>query len=152
MDVHTRDDIGEITEQRFWRYASKGGQDECWEWSGARNPGGYGFFLVGRTGRLAHRVSFLIAFGWLPSHVMHKCDNPPCVNPRHLFGGTAADNNRDSALKWRRPGKITRAVKSTILALHECGMSHRATGRQVNLSGASVGAVLRGEIRYGPLD
>jgi hypothetical protein len=93
----------------------------------------------------AHRLSFVVAFGWEPDAVLHKCDNPSCVNPRHLFGGTQADNMADAARKWRTWSKVTPAVRSTILALYECGLSHRMIGRQVGLHHSTVGRTIRGE-------
>jgi len=86
---------------RFWRRVSK--SDRCWTWTGCGTPKGYG--VVGYLGRqaYAHRVSWIIHNGPIPSgmSVCHRCDNPPCVRPEHLFLGTALDNNRDSRDKGR---------------------------------------------------
>lgn len=75
----------------------------CWEYSGFRNPAGYGF-IYGWTSKLAHRVAYEVLTGQrIPNGLMvcHRCDNPPCCNPKHLFLGTARDNNRDRILKGR---------------------------------------------------
>ena len=75
----------------------------CWEWTGARNRGGYG--IKGR--RLAHRLAWSEANGRpVPDGmlVLHSCDNPPCVNPAHLRIGTVADNAADRVARnrsWR---------------------------------------------------
>lgn len=138
-------------ERRFWRHLGKRGPDECWEWTGTRLPGGYGQMNVAGTAAAAvHRISFAIAFGWIPEAVMHKCDNPPCANPRHLFGGTQALNMADAARKWRMHGKVTPAVKSAILALSECGMSQRQVGRQVGVSHTTVYRIVNGKSRTAP--
>ena len=76
----------------------------CWEWTRTRLPKGYGLFRV-LGQKYAHRVSFMIHKMPVPNfnklHVLHKCDNPPCVNPDHLMVGTNLDNVRDCVAKGR---------------------------------------------------
>jgi hypothetical protein len=135
---------GAAIADRFWRYVDRGDDGECWEWTGSRRQNGYGQLNINRYPHKAHRVSFILAFGWEPPAVLHKCDNPPCVNPRHLFGGTQADNMADCAAKGRYARQITPAVRSTVLTLSEIGMSQRAIARQVRIDRRSVGRILKG--------
>lgn len=87
----------------FWSRVVKG--DGCWEWTGARS-GGYGTVAVGGRTVKAHRVSWEMTFGAIPDGlcVLHRCDNPGCVRPDHLFLGTVDDNNKDRAAKGRSRG------------------------------------------------
>ncbi len=101
-----------LIQERFWAKVRKGGPDECWEWVGATKQGGYGLFgksnVTNTSSRLAHRVSFEISNGKIPKHicVLHRCDNPPCVNPNHLFLGSHRDNTQDMIEKGRWRGGI----------------------------------------------
>lgn len=84
---------------RFWKYVDKKGENECWEWNRSKYPNGYG-----RIGKhYAHRFSWILTNGEIPNglHVCHSCDNPPCVNPKHLWLGTVADNMHDRDSKGR---------------------------------------------------
>jgi len=80
---------------RFWSRVVR--SEGCWEWTGA-NVRGYGQISVGGRRRVyAHRASFELAHGPVPANkmVLHRCDNPPCCNPAHLYAGTAQDNTND---------------------------------------------------------
>lgn len=77
----------------------------CWEWQAYKDKGGYGHFLVNGYYTRAHRASYIIFNGDFDRSldVCHKCDNPPCVNPDHLFLGTHKDNMHDAINKGRLP-------------------------------------------------
>lgn len=93
--------------ERFWRYVTRGGEDECWNWTGYTGRKGHGRIRLGRKvdgWGMAPAVSIFLHSGEMPPCgvcVLHRCDNPRCVNPGHLFLGTRADNNRDRHSKGR---------------------------------------------------
>lgn len=77
--------------------------DGCWEWTGARLPTGYGHVRWQGKDALTHRLIWALCFGEIPGRlwVLHKCDNPPCCNPDHLFLGTPKNNTHDAISKGR---------------------------------------------------
>lgn len=90
--------------------------NDCIIWTGPLSSRGYG--VVSKTKQLAHRAAYAMANGPFDNAlcVLHKCDNPPCINPDHLFLGTRADNNRDRATKGRngdKSGVISNRTKLT---------------------------------------
>jgi hypothetical protein len=87
--------------ERFWSKVVK--SDGCWEWTACTNTG-YGIFALRRNGKrqiLAHRFSYELANGPISDglYICHRCDNPLCIRPDHLFAGTQADNMRDQSEK-----------------------------------------------------
>ena len=113
---------------RFWNKVEKRGADECWLWLGA-NDGKYGqIWKEGRNER-AHLVSWEIAHGEaFPAGMdaCHTCDNPPCVNPTHIFPGTVSDNARDALAKGRLRNHQTEKT--------HCPQGHPLSGDNLYLS------------------
>lgn len=97
----------EGVQERFDKHFTKGDPGECWLWHGAKTKTKYGFMWCFRNGVrrtvFAHRIAYALKHGMVPGDKMvcHKCDVKLCVNPDHLFLGTAADNNRDCIAKGR---------------------------------------------------
>jgi len=149
----TRLVLSEVDGVRFWARVDTTG--DCWEWRGARHQNGYGRFSMGGKSRFAHRIAWTLTHGPIPTglDVCHHCDNPPCVNPAHLFVGTGADNLRDARDKGRlRPrageahpqAKLTAEQVATIRARCAAGEAQRAVAREFRISQPRVCQIVRG--------
>jgi len=95
--------------ERFLKYVKK--TDTCWLWIGSKDKNGYGRLNIKDSPTLAHRLSWLLFSGAsgipIDRNILHKCDNPSCVNPEHLYVGTQTQNINDmysSGRGYRRPG------------------------------------------------
>ena len=148
---------------RFWDKVEKNGPvsapdlGPCWVWTGDRHEHGYG--RLKETGTratvYAHRLSYELHHGPIPPdhHVCHRCDNPPCVNPAHLFAGTDRDNHADRDAKNRvRHGerhanaKLTADKARVIRALYAAGgVSQRKIAQLYGVSHQTISELLRGE-------
>ena len=94
---------GELAE-RFWAKVESRSDEECWPWLGAKAERGYGRIWNAPKMRPAHRVAWELHYGVEISDELdacHSCDNPSCVNPKHVFPGTASDNAKDAYAKGR---------------------------------------------------
>lgn len=140
-------------EDRFWPRVDKDGPvpphrpelGRCWVWTGAAPGFGYGVMGVGggyRRNSGTHRVSWEIHHGPIPDdlHVLHKCDNPPCVRPEHLFLGTQRDNAQDMSAKGRAGGspKLTWDKVEKIRAELAAGVSRFVLAEQYGVTAANI--------------
>lgn len=121
----------------------------CWLWIGAIAASGYGTLSIGGRPAYAHRLSWQLYRGPIPSGyaICHKCDIRTCVNPDHLFPGTLTDNNRDMCRKGRHWSVVNRSsslkgveqagaklTDEDVLVIRRSGLSYRALGRQFGVS------------------
>lgn len=123
----------------------------CWEWCARRTPDGYGQFKMDRTQKWAHREAYKEWVGPIPDGmvVCHKCDNPPCINPDHLFVGTQADNIADMRGKGR--ARSARGLDDKTVAeikrLYRTGeYGQKALEAQFGLSGGTVSKIMNRKI------
>lgn len=135
-------------EERFWAKVNKAdGIEKCWEWIAYKDTKGYGHFhKAGRGGMAkAHRVSYEISVGPIPAGLLvcHKCDNPSCVNPWHLFLGTDKDNSDDKMKKGRFKKVYPQGEKNGNAKLTETQIkqirARLATGETQSLIAADYG-------------
>lgn len=121
--------LDEKAEKRFWKNVDRRGEDECWEWRRCCTEGGYGQFNLNKRMEIASRVAWTIAnglipelFEGLPTFICHKCGNPKCCNPGHLFLGNPKINLKDSSIKgrqvypqlWCKGAKVQRCKPSQV--------------------------------------
>ena len=141
---------------RFWSKVDKRGPDDCWPWRGALTVKGYARFPGRRRTNRASRIAWELAHEEpVPRDklICHTCDNRACVNPKHLYVGTALDNNRDRSRRgrWRGgspPGERSGQARLTaeqileMRALHVLGHSYKSLGRKYGYSANSVRAIV----------
>jgi hypothetical protein len=137
---------------KFWSKVKK--TEKCWIWEGGRADTQYG--EIGLNGKTiyAHRASYEICNGEIPKglFVLHRCDNPPCVNPKHLWLGTQAENIQDCISKGRarraygentRASKLTRDQATYILSM-KGKLSQRKLGDIFGVTHGTIGAIQHG--------
>lgn len=141
--------------ERFWEKVDRHGPDECWPWLGARHGYGHGHIRVDGDVAKAHRVSYTINVGPIPDglFVCHTCDNPPCVNPSHLWLGTHADNMADMVAKGRgalgvKHGELSPLAKLTerdVRDIRQSALPGAAVAESYGVSEGAISSVRRGK-------
>lgn len=132
---------GKPPAERFFEFCISEPNSGCWLWLGGVGEKGHGRFNVGNSLQVqAHRFSWELHNGPVPDGlwVLHQCDNPPCVNPEHLFLGTCLDNHRDMIAKGRKVSAIGEANPKTNLTEQDV-LNIRADTRPLAVIGADYG-------------
>lgn len=143
LNKHGYTKVKQTPQERLLSKTSFNPTTECWEFTGDRDMWGYGRLTVkGKTYR-ANRLAYEFFVGKIPKGfiVCHRCDNPPCCNPEHLFLGTHADNMIDKVSKGRQAKgkglpqtKLEASAASQAKYLKEQGLSFRAIGKLLSCS------------------
>lgn len=147
------------TIERFWDQVDIKSIEECWTWMGYKNKKGYGRFGITSYNKyLSHRYCWTICCGDIPLglFVLHKCDNPSCVNPMHLFLGTNSDNmidcsNKDRSNKPRGENNPSHKLKTIdIINIRKQYISGEYSQRQLakmyNIHQTTIGDIVRQEL------
>ncbi len=140
---------------RFWSYVKK--TPECWIWDGNLSSTGYGRININKKMIAAHRFSYGLHYGIIPKDklICHRCDNPKCVNPKHLFLGTSRDNVHDMINKKRdnfhggisfenEKNPNSKLTKNDVIFIKQSSLSQRKLAKQFNVSRSCIVFIKRG--------
>lgn len=151
--------------ERIWAYVDKRGPDECWNWTGPKRCGGYGYTELAGEKYQAHRLIFnLVNPGVINPRgdrfnsksqqcLLHNCDNPSCCNPAHLRVGTLNDNVQDKIVRNRMPKweaakhplcKLTMEQIKEIRSQRASGITGRAVARIFGVSPQTISSIMVG--------
>lgn len=138
----------------FYCRVAVAGENECWLWTAARTGMDYGQYCFDHKVIYAHRFSWMLEYGEIPKgiNILHSCDNPPCVNPRHLEAGTQRKNMLDKVARGRDNSpfgeaagmsKLTEKEVLEIRFLYSTGnYTQRELGRMFDISNRNVSSIV----------
>ena len=143
--------------ERFWAKVDKTG--ECWEWTGSLGRGGYGKFGLNDKIVYSHRYSYVLHHPItidLWEHrdicVCHRCDNPKCINPAHLFLGSRADNMKDKETKGRgnhpkgEKAHLSKLTETQVREIRKKYVSYSQLALEYDVCPTAIGAIIRREV------
>ena len=135
--------------ERFWSLVEKGKKNDCWAWKGStstsRNKRGN--FRINGVRYRAPRISFFLHNGYIDNNLFccHSCDNPNCVNPKHLYLGTQKQNMAD--MSERERGARQKLTKEQIIQIRKNNgkLTHRQLGNLYDVGYGTIGKIIRNE-------
>lgn len=135
--------------KRFFSKVIVGTGSGCWLWSGCKNEKGYGLFRYRRQSSRAHRFAYEMVHGDIPDglQICHRCDNPSCVYPGHLFIGSNAENHADKMRKGRQSkgedySFLTESDVCSIRNLFRSGLQQSEIARRFGASAATIHGIV----------
>ena len=139
---------------RFWSRVNRGADNACWPWTGRTDSNGYGRIDWKGKPQLAHRVAFFLSNPDADPecNACHDCDNPPCCNPSHLWGGSQSENVADMDFKGRRKNSTRRGEASNKAKLtaeqaaeiFRSPESNTVLGRRFGVTATAVALIKKG--------
>lgn len=145
---------GSHVPNRFWDRIAVGAPSECWPWRGSVDRYGYGRFKLGGRTISASRAAYIVATGADVEGLMicHRCDNPRCCNPSHLYAGTKSDNEKDKYARGRATqkgdqnsaSKLSADQVENVRALFRQGMTNVAIGKLMGVHHSTISKIRTG--------
>lgn len=145
--------------ERLWEKIDRRGPSECWPWTGSRDGRGYGMFMFSsirdvKRNMKAHRAAYVSENGPVPDDVFvcHRCDNPPCCNPAHLFPAHHQGNVDDMVAKGRHRGSgkgqaapTAKLTDEAVRRIRSDPRSSRAVAAELGVGKSTINSVRAGE-------
>jgi len=140
-----------------WKRINKRDENDCWEWVGGKDKDGYGRMMIDRHNYRTHRLTYIETYGSIPEGLIicHRCNNPSCCNPNHLYAGTIRENSQQCTKEGRRVSgeKHYKTILSDkdilkIRSLYSTGtFSQRELGRMFGVTQAAIWYIINNKTR-----